>query len=250
MRFIARSIFVLSCAMPAFGQSPLPQNAVIIERQAIPVSAHPNRELVLWMEHPVKHDKGPLDSDLYACPEWTTGSGYYEGPTRISLMDTRSGAEINRIHLTYPDSADTDSFMVPFRIARGFWGRLGFYEVPGPIGHLEGKPKLLTLKDYNGDGQALEAAFFVAEACMGLPTTLIGYSIKQDRVIQYEADLAGYDGPQKWIDYLFAKKPVRPGYWKYAIDYSGRCGDADGDCIERFEIQYDPATERFKSVSK
>ena len=253
MPFVVRS-FLLFAWVPLLAQSWLPEGAVTIERQAIPESAHPNRELVLWMEHPAKHDDGPLRDrqmgglalDFDGCPEMTTGNGYYTGPTRISLIDTRSNAEVNRIPLAFEHGGD--NFIVPFRIGRMIGDGPGYYEVPGPREHGEGKPKLLALKDYNGDGQALEAAFFEALGCMGLPTTLVGYSIKQDRVIHYEVDFP--EGPRKWIDYLFAQKPQKPGYWKYSIDYSGRCGDVDRSCVERFEIRYDPGTERFKSLLK
>lgn len=253
MRFAARSIFVLSCVTPLFAQPPIPDGAFIIERQMIPASARANRELVLGMEHPVKHDNGPRDSDTYTCPELTTGSGYYEGPTRISLIDTLSRRLVNTIKLEFEYGGLTsqeggDGFILPYRIARMNGAKPGLYEVPGSLEHGEGRPKLLALKDYNGDGKALEAAFFVAEACMGLPTTLIGYRVKQDRVIEYEVDFPG--GPEKWIDYLFAERPRSPGYWKYLIDYSGRMDPtaANGDGIERFEIRYDPVTERFKSL--
>ncbi len=40
-----------------------------------------------------------------------------------------------------------------------------------------------------GDGLPLETAFFQAVACMGLNTTLIGYSPPRDEVIQYEVEL-------------------------------------------------------------
>jgi hypothetical protein len=39
-----------------------------------------------------------------------------------------------------------------------------------------GKPKIMLLKDYNGDGEALEFALFDAWTCSDLVTTLIGYS--------------------------------------------------------------------------
>jgi hypothetical protein len=243
-------------ALPLLAQSDrenvgLPATSLIVERQPLPGSAHQNRALLLWMEHFEKHDESrrlKQDSD-YTCPDMTTGSVYYSGPTRISLIDTSSNKVINTVKLLSPDGKD--SFDVPFRIAKNIWGHSGHYEVPGPLVHGEGKPALLALKDYNGDGKALEAAFFVAEACMGLPTTLIGYSISQDRIIQYEVDSCalGEDGKTRapaatWVDYLFAKAPLRPGYWKYTIDYRGRTDDGNG--LERFEIRYDAKHERFK----
>ena len=121
----------------------------------------------------------------------------------------------------------------------------------------EGKPALLALRDLNGDGLPLETAFYEAEACMGLQTTLVGYSPKQDRVIQYEVELTlaaqkivegrgvvNREKPTtiatKWVDYLFATSPTRPGRWSYQIDYRGRLGTLDS-----YDVRYDPSLEKF-----
>jgi hypothetical protein len=106
----------------------------------------------------------------------------------------------------------------------------------------------LWLKDYNGDGKALEFALFDAEACMGLDTTLIGSSERQDKVIQYPIRLK--EGSDKssvheshWCDYLFSKEPKPAGHWKYEIDYRGR-----GGALEKYEIRYDPKSEQFEGT--
>ena len=232
--------------------SSIPNNAVVIERARVPSTAHPNRELLLWMISPVKHDRGALSENPYTCPEVTLGS-YYSGQTRLSLLDTRSGRVINTIKLV-SDSAD--EFTIPYRIISG-----QYYLVPGVRKESEGKPALLKLRDLNGDGIAAETAFFEAEACMRLPTTLIGYSVAQDKVIQYPAEIEVTDfelrtagnrvgqrrrkgrprvETQVWIDYLFSEKPIQPGHWKYKIDYSGR-----GGCEESYDLRYDPAREKF-----
>ncbi len=210
-----------------------PKEAFVVERAPIPASIHPNRELVLWMLNPVKHERGI--EGVYTCPEVTTGS-YFSGRTRISLVDTMTSAVINTVKLSYRDERDT--FDVPYRIIAG-----RYYLVPGHGDDSEGKPKLLALRDFNGDGRALETAFYEAEACMGLPTTLIGYSVKQDRVIQYLAELhqAGQTTlAQSWTDYLFAEKRNAAGEWKYEIDYSGR-----GGCDMNYTFRYDADRERF-----
>jgi hypothetical protein len=252
---------VLSAAFPLLAQSApassIPRNAVVIERARVSTTIHPDRELLLWMISPVKHDRGLLSSEnAYTCPEMTLGS-YYSGPTRLSLLDTRSGQLINTIKLVSPDLDDKkDEFNIPYRIISG-----GYYLVPGVPREAEGKPVLLKLRDLNGDGIAAETAFFEAEACMGLPTTLIGYSVAQDKVIQYQAEIEVTDferkvtgdglGPrhrkgkpkvetQVWIDYLLSEKPGEPGHWKYKIDYSGR-----GGCEDSYDLRYDPAGEKF-----
>jgi hypothetical protein len=155
-----------------------------------------------------------------------------------------------------PIADGVDEFSVPYRILSGL-----YYLVPGVPKESEGKPALLKLRDLNGDGIAAEAAFFEAESCMGLPTTLIGYSVVQDRVIQYRAEIEVTEFEQKilgdrlgqrrrsgkpkveaqvWIDYLFSEKAVRPGHWKYKIDYSGREG-----CIDSYDLRYNQSRETF-----
>jgi len=105
----------------------------------------------------------------------------------------------------------------------------------------------MWLRDYNGDGKAWEFALFDAEACMGLATTLIGYSEHQDKVIQYETHLIVKTSKGKrsattetWTDYLFSKTPNSPGFWKYEVDYRGR-----GGSLNKYEVHYDTRNERF-----
>jgi hypothetical protein len=81
---------------------------------------------------------------------------------------------------------------------------------------------------------------------MGVLTTLIGYSERQDRVIQYQIslDVEGDEGREtkllSWCDYLFSEKPTSPGHWKYEIDYGGR-----GGSLGKYEIRYDAPYEMF-----
>ncbi len=124
----------------------------------------------------------------------------------------------------------------------------GYYHVEGVASEREGKPTIMWLKDYNGDGLSVEFALFDARACMGLPTTLIGYSKRQDKVLEYEARINCTDSKGKrstltkhWVDYLFSEKPVSPGVWQYEINYRGR-----GGALAKYQIRYDRQTERFE----
>lgn len=232
--FVVALAFAGVLAAQTREQIGLPPTAVVIERAKIPSKVHRNRELVLWMVSPVRHDREAGEG--YSCPEMTLGS-YYSGPTRISLIDSAASRVINTIELRHMDSRD-DSFDVPYRIIAGY-----YYHVPGVNRDSEGKPALLSLRDLNGDGLPLETAFFEAEACMGLETTMIGYSLKRDKVIQYPVELkSGSDAPQTaiWVDYLFSEKPVRPGHWSFSIDYRGRGGGLD-----KYEVHYDRKQEKF-----
>jgi hypothetical protein len=214
---------------------------VVIERVSIPGLIHGNRELVLWMVAPVKHDRGEFaPNDGYSCPEETLGS-YYSGPTRISLVDSESGRSINTISILH-DGQTEDSFDIPYRILPGY-----YYQVPGKPPGVEGKPALLALRDLNGDGLALETAFYEKQSCMGLPITLIGYSRKRDRVIQYPVQLRRGESARPetmlWVDYLFAESPASPGHWVFKVDYRGR-----GGCLDSYDVRYDRVQEKFRGT--
>jgi len=218
-----------------------PPGARVIETRAINTKAHPNRALVLWMLRPTTNPRDETD-EIYTCPEETRGS-YYSGPTRVSLVDTATRRVINTVEIKQEYNEESeDSFDIPYKIHRGH------YHVNGVRGQDEGRPTIISVRDYNGDGLAHEFALFDAQACMGLQTTLIGYSERQDKVIQYETVLEIIAEGNKrsvetrrWVDYFFGQKPVAPRYWKYSIDYRGR-----GGTLDSYEIRYDPVREKFE----
>jgi len=236
--FLFLLAFPVQAQMDSYG---LPPGAQMIEMQPLKSTQHPHRALLLWMAKPVKVPRDTPD-DPYTCPEFTRGH-YYQGPTRVSLVDTQSQKILNTIKIlrTYAEGEDPDTFDIPYLIMNGF-----YYDVPGAPKEKEGKPAVMHLKDYNGDGKAWEFALFDALACMGLQTTLIGYSEAKDQVIQYPVELTTVKGKQSsarstlWVDYLFSKKPEKPGFWKYAVDYTGRAGP-----LAKYEIRYLPAAEKF-----
>jgi hypothetical protein len=217
----------------------LPAGAQIVEERALELTGGKKRSLVLWMLRPKKYPRG--DEEIYTCPEETRGS-FYRGPARVSLVDTAAARVVNTLKVL-PDGED--EFDLPYRIHAG-----SYYHVEGVAVGREGRPTILRLKDFNGDGRAREFALYNAEACMGLGTALFGYSEKQDRVIQYPVSLSATDTQGKqatevldWVDYLFAKEPTAPGRWKYGIDYRGRGGSLDS-----YEVHYNPAAERFEGT--
>ena len=230
----------------------LPSGAVIIEEQPLGSENHPDRALILWMVNPAKN---PSDAQKdpegpYTCPDETRGS-CYSGPTRVSLINTTTQTVINTIdikdgHFEGVEGLEhkADSFDIPYAIRKGY-----YYYVEDSGDALEGeemRARVMWLKDYNGDGRALEFALFDAAYCMGLLTTLIGYSEWQDRVIQYQVylEVEGDEGHRtellSWCDYLFSEKPTSPGQWKYEIDYRGR-----GGSLNKYEIRYDGQHEMF-----
>jgi hypothetical protein len=213
------------------------EGALVIETK--PVT--PNRSLILWMVRPTKHPRETSD-EPYTCPEYTRGN-YYSGATRISLVDPQTRIVINTLNISPEPGEGADEFDIPYSIRSDH-----YYRVEGVSKETERKPTIIWLKDYNGDGKAWEFALFDAQACMGLATTLIGYSERQDKVIQYQTHLVVSDSngkrsttTQSWTDYLFAKKPASPGSWKFEIDYRGR-----GGSLDKYEIHYDKQAERFE----
>lgn len=235
-------ITLLTLHAPQRGQVDygLPPGARVIETRIINTKAHPNRMLVLWMLRPTMNPRD--SSEIYTCPEETRGS-HYSGPTRVSLVNTAQRRVINTVEIKQEYNAESeDSFDIPYKIHRGY------YHVAGVRGRAEGRPIVMSLRDYNGDGLAQEFALFDAQACMGLQTTLIGYSERQDKVIQYETVLEIIEERNKrsvetrrWVDYFFGQKPYARGRWKYSIDYRGR-----GGTLDRYEIRYDAGRERFE----
>jgi hypothetical protein len=222
----------------------LPSDALIVEERSLRSEGHGDRALAIWMLKPERHPNESDSDDPYTCPEQTRGS-YYSGPTRVSLINTDSKSVINTIEIKQEYRDGEDSFDLPYAIRGGY-----YYKVEGnPKKGEEMKPSLMWLRDYNGDGKALEFALFDARACMGLPTTLIGYSGQQDKVIQYEILLEVKDNNKQtkeashWCDYLFSKKPTAQGYWKYEVNYRGRDGPLD-----KYEIRYNAKKERFEGT--
>jgi len=215
----------------------LPWGAVIVETKPISAGVRANRALILWMRNPERHEL----VDPYPYQDMTLGS-YYLGRTRVSLVDTATRRVINSLPVRWDRNDAKDEFGIPYKIYRGY------YHVPEVDGDEErGKPEILYLRDFKGDGQALEFAFFEAAESLEFRTTLYGYSPKQDRVIQYCVELENVDDGSVedlvWVNYLFSREQDAPGHWKYEIDYRGR-----GGCLMKYDVRYDAPSERFRGT--
>ena len=221
----------------------LPAGALVVEERPLGLDGGKKRTLVLWMLRPKKYPRGSEES--YTCPEETRGS-FYRGPARVSLVDAAAGRVVNTLKVLQEYSHGEDEFDLPYRIHAG-----GHYHVPGVAEGREGRPTILHLRDFNGDGRAHEFALLDALACMGLETALFGYSEKQDRVIQYavrlETEYAGGKTAESlnWVDYLFTKEPVERGRWKFDVDYRGR-----GGTLDSYAVSYNAGAERFEGTVK
>lgn len=237
-------LFIAPAALAQVRRAPygLPAGALVVEERPLKLLAGKKRTLVLWMLRPKKYPRS--SEEIYTCPEETRGS-FYRGPARVSLVDAAAGRVVNTLKVIQDYSHGEDEFDIPYRI------RGSYYHVPGVVKGREGRPTILHLRDFNGDGRAHEFALFDALACMGLETALFGYSEKQDRVIQYpvrlETEYAGEKTTESlnWVDYLFAKLPAQDGFRRYEVDYRGRNGSFDN-----YVVSYNAGAERFEGTVK
>jgi hypothetical protein len=196
-----------------------------------------DRVIVLWMEKPVEKPRPcpSLDDWAESCPDKTRGC-YFRGPTRVSLVDAASGRVINTIKIENPYDGE-DVFDIPFKVM-----------TPGPY-RFDAKtrrPEILWLRDYNGDGKALEFALFDAADCSDLFTSLLGYSEKQDALLQYKVHVH-YDKDNfvtVWPEHLFNIKPKRMRFWRYRLGYPPGPPDAP---YEYWTVRYIPDREEFEA---
>ena len=203
----------------------LPASATIIDFQNLAQSGYPNRSLVLWMENPKRF---PKTDESYSCPDYTRGS-YYTGKAYLSLYDETQSAVINTtlIQPSYPG----DPIDIPYKIKAHFWSDSTSSD--------DIAPKIVSLKDYNGDGKALEFPLFNQVACIGRDTSLLGYTPTYDKAIQFP--ILSNGRLQYWADYLFDK--IKSTTWDYSINYAGR-----GGCKTRHQGYYDTINERFVDI--
>lgn len=160
-RGVIKLALLMSCvvglsASQSFAQSNIrgvPEDAIVVETRRLVSTSHPNRMLVLWMVTPRKNQTNYAWDEVYSCPEQSRGS-HYSGPTRVSLVDLANGKLINTISV-FTGDGEADSFDLPYQIRKGHYYRVPVMVKTG----IEAKPNLIWLKDYNGDGKALEFAF-------------------------------------------------------------------------------------------
>jgi hypothetical protein len=233
----------------------LPTRAVVLEEERLPDWAHPERALVLWVLAPSNKPlqgrpepgEATPEDEQYTCPEYTLGH-YYSAPTRVSLVDTNTKRVINTMtikggyqeEITIKDKGP-DAYDIPYLIRPGY-----LYEVSGPLAKGEGKPHIFALRDFNGDGKALEFAFYWMESCNGAHALILGYSQKQDQIIFYpfllEGDVASGHSHSYFWNFRFAKqKPIEPMHWRYEIFFN-----SGGS--ELFDFRYIPEREHFEGT--
>lgn len=144
---------------------------------------------------------------------WFTGiTGL--GPTRLSLVDPAGDKLLNTVKVVGPAfiGDPADSFRLPYFVQNAY------YYVPNANSKREGKPRILQLRDPNGDGVGAEFALFMYIACGALNTSVLGFTQKSDLAVQYPVELiVGNRTPevQLWVYQVFAQQPIRPGRWSF-----------------------------------
>jgi hypothetical protein len=147
------------------------------------------------------------------CPDYVYGD-YWEGPTRLSLVDRADRAPINTIEihqdLDEPD-VQKDSFRIPFSVPSGY------YDVPHPSAN-KGAPRILLMRDLTGEGLTGQFVLFEHIACGIVNTSVFGYNPTADKAVQYQIEtLEGKHKPtlSTWVPQIFATPPTRSGYWRF-----------------------------------
>ena len=216
-------------------QSILPAGARVIESADLSDTVGKPRALVLWMLHPKKivRDPGPG-----YCGDSVYGD-HWIGPVRLSLLDTSTNGLLNTVKVIGPAFYDgpKDSLSVPYFVGRHY------YHVPQVNRSGEGKPNILSLRDFTGDEIAAEFVLFMYAACGIAETAVFGYDPAADLVVNYPIEIrtAG-ERPKRqvWIEQVFSVRPLRPGYWKF----TWKPGHGSDDSIHE-DVSFDPARKVF-----
>ena len=216
--------------------SDLPRGAVVVETAAVQSRHHGPRLLVLWILDPVEETTETIPED-YTCQDQTQGSRFYRGRVSVSLVNVSTDRVVNTVALHESDA--DEPMTLPLRIQRGL------YWVAEPAG--EGVPTIMRLRDYNGDGRPLEFVLHSFETCSYMPSTLVGYSERRDRVIWYEVDLTVEDEGDRshrtahWLYGLFTPTSKPRSQWRYANRFP-----EEPPRLYRFDIRYDRKAERYR----
>lgn len=213
----------------------LPAEAQIIETRDITPIAKKSRVLVLWMVNAQEHDCAKDEDNAVvdqacasAVPNWLY-EDFWEGPTRLSLVDANGRRIVNTI--------DMGSERVPAYV------QSLPYSIPNPDENGEGKPEILNLRDLTGEGAAAQFFFIEETDWPAMGAKIFGYQATTDQVVQYRIkftrnglatvgfEVRGFSA----LAYLMLNyKPVKPGYWNFRWSY-GRGNETSYHEVVRFD---------------
>jgi hypothetical protein len=214
----------------------LPVGYQILEQVSIPVQKP--RIVLLWMLNPETRT-----SDGYgSCDELMLFGGSQGkslvGRTRISLVDTSTLRLVNTLEL-HSAWGDEDSFEIPILASRdGIYHNVTETDKSGL-----GRPTILNLSDYTGEGIRAQFPLFQYAACGDSGGTIVGYSQTHDQVIQYPIVThvaGGKEAERLWTSNVFSRPPVQPGHWRFA--WSPGHG-VDGEV--HVDVEFDRAMQRY-----
>ncbi len=230
----------------------LSSQALIVEQQTI--QGYPNRAFILWVDS----GRVGFESEPYSCPSVTTGTGFFQGRVRVSLIDVKNQKIINTIPVHGSSWVNVrDCFTIPFCIANPKYkfelGQLKYHAIGGDS-IKDGRATVLYLDDYNGDGKKHEFALYEQMGCISCLSTLFGYYEKADSLINYtvvleETDLDSaqnkpYTTVSNWVSQMFTLKPKK-GMYNFSMDYRGRGGEL---CY--YNVAFSKENNRFEGTVK
>jgi len=240
-----------------------PENSKIIEFKELNSSGVFDRAIVYWIQNPRVSIQ--CESD-YDCALSMIGHGQYNGLIKFSLVDTKLKRIINTVDFFFDELySDPDGkiahvkyetmaipFVSPTINSRSALQSRVEYKVNGGNKSEEGFTEILDIHDYNGDGKKLEFALFEpgGGGCMGTESTLIGYSLKQDKLLWYPINIKCMEKDNKnnivteqlkyyWLGYTFTYKFANKKL-VYEIDFRGR-----GGSLQKYNLVYDDINECF-----
>jgi len=222
---------------PEWLKAILPAQAQVIEAAEIKTLKQRSRLMVLWMLRPEK--VMPPDRLERGCSEGIYGS-HWSGPGRLSLVDQSSHVILNTISIQGSDFGEDrkeDRFSLPF------WVSKDAYEVPHPDKNNEGTPHILKLRDLTGEGIEGQFLLFEYQACGAPVASILGYSSRTDKVLQYRYQQRFNSDPLKsgfWLSQTFRMKQRRPGLWAHTWDPGHGC-----DCVIQDRVTFDPRRQTF-----
>ena len=191
----------------------LPEGSEVLEQVGLP--AEEPRVAVLWMMTPQTIDPDPDPDVAGNCPDAVMGRRL-RGLTAVSLVDTGALRLINTVAIHRGN--ELDSFEIPIRASAD-----GYYAVPKTDKFGLGRPRILNLRDYTGEGVEAQFPLFSYEGCGLSSGTMLGYSQILDKIVQYPVTelgggKSGEDITSFWAEHVFWEQPIQPGHWNFTWD--------------------------------
>ena len=172
------------------------------------------------------------------CGTAVDGDIFFQGPTRLSLVDpTARRILINTIRDTWSAVGRRRGRYTP---VPHFVGH-EYYSLPHQNFQGKGVPEICIAR-FTGEGVASQFALFKYQACGIAAGTVLGYSPRSDRVVQYPIEVHDENGSsnERWVMQVFSTKPVGPGRWAFRW----RAGHGSEDVYDE-DVSFDVRRQAF-----